>query len=183
MANVSRGDCGVPSAVRPRIAAAAWRELALRQRALVACSLFCVAPASLAQTAPGDVVVIDPITVTATRRAERAFDVPASVDTIDGATIHDGQPQVNLSETLVRDSGRVRGESPELRAGPADQLARLRRARRVRRARRAALPGRHPGRRCPTGRARPAASACCPRSASKCCAGRFRRSTATRRAA
>jgi iron complex outermembrane receptor protein len=105
MANVSRGDCSVPSAVRPRIAAAAWRELALRQRALVACSLFCVAPASLAQTAPGDVVVIDPITVTATRRAERAFDVPASVDTIDGATIHNGQPQVNLSETLVRIPG------------------------------------------------------------------------------
>src|SRR6478736_7822427 len=105
MAKLPRCDCGVPSAVRPRIAALPWRELALRQRALVACSLFCVAPASLAQTAPGDVVVIDPITVTATRRAERAFDVPASVDTIDGATIHNGQPQVNLSETLVRIAG------------------------------------------------------------------------------
>ena len=61
------------------------------------------------------------------------------------STIHNGQPQVNLSETLVADSGRVRGKSAELRAGPADQLARIRRARRVRRARRAAVPGRHPG--------------------------------------
>ncbi len=58
-----------------------------------------------AQTLPGGVAVIDPITVTATRRAERAFDVPASVDTIDGDTLHDGQPQVNLSETLSRIPG------------------------------------------------------------------------------
>jgi iron complex outermembrane recepter protein len=60
---------------------------------------------TVAQGVPGDVVVIDPITVTATRRAERAFDVPASVDTIDASTIHDGQPQVNLSETLSRIPG------------------------------------------------------------------------------
>ena len=59
----------------------------------------------LAQRAPGDVAVIDPITVTATRRAERAFDVPASVDTIDGATLRNGQPQINLSETLPRIPG------------------------------------------------------------------------------
>jgi iron complex outermembrane receptor protein len=60
---------------------------------------------SLAQPVPADIPAIDPITVTATRRAERAFDVPASVDTIDAATIHDGQPQVNLSETLSRIPG------------------------------------------------------------------------------
>src|SRR5437763_781329 len=60
---------------------------------------------SIAQNAPGDVVVFDPITVTATRRAERAFDVPASVDTIEAAALHDGQPQVNLSETLFRIPG------------------------------------------------------------------------------
>jgi iron complex outermembrane receptor protein len=61
-------------------------------------------PAS-AQGVPGDVGVIDPITVTATRRAERAFDVPASVDMIDASALHDGQPQVNLSETLPRIPG------------------------------------------------------------------------------
>jgi iron complex outermembrane receptor protein len=63
------------------------------------------ASVAYAQAAPGAPLVIDPITVTATRRAERAFDVPASVDTIDAAVIHDGQPQVNLSETLPRIPG------------------------------------------------------------------------------
>ena len=75
--------------------------------ALVSVALLALAdaPASLAQALPNDLVVIDPITVTATRHVERAFDVPASVDTIDAATIHDGQPQVNLSETLSRIPG------------------------------------------------------------------------------
>ena len=58
-----------------------------------------------AQGVPEAVGVIDPITVTATRRAERAFDVPASVDTLEGAVLHDGQPQVNLSESLSRIPG------------------------------------------------------------------------------
>jgi iron complex outermembrane receptor protein len=48
---------------------------------------------------------LDPVTVTATRRAERSFDVPASVDVIDGAVIRDGQPAINLSEPLVRVPG------------------------------------------------------------------------------
>ena len=76
-----------------------------RWRLLAAIAALSLAPHSLAQTAPGDVVVIDPITVTATRRAERVFDVPASVDTIDASTLHNGQPQVNLSETLSRIPG------------------------------------------------------------------------------
>jgi iron complex outermembrane recepter protein len=63
------------------------------------------ATAANAQSTTGDVVVIDPITVTATRRAERAFDVPASIDTIDARTLHEGQPQINLSETLSRIPG------------------------------------------------------------------------------
>ncbi|MBA3505266.1 MAG: TonB-dependent receptor plug domain-containing protein, partial [Betaproteobacteria bacterium] len=62
------------------------------------------APA-LAQPTSTAEVTLDPVVVTATRRAERSFDVPASVDTIDGATIRDGQPQINLSETLVRVPG------------------------------------------------------------------------------
>jgi iron complex outermembrane receptor protein len=48
---------------------------------------------------------LDPIVVTATRHAERAFDVPASVDIIDGSVIRDGQPAVNLSESLARIPG------------------------------------------------------------------------------
>jgi iron complex outermembrane receptor protein len=47
----------------------------------------------------------DPIVVTATRDAQRAFDVPASVDVIDGAIIRGGQPAINLSESLVRVPG------------------------------------------------------------------------------
>jgi iron complex outermembrane receptor protein len=58
-----------------------------------------------AQAVADGIGVIDPITVTATRRAQRAFDVPASVDTLEGAVLHNGQPQVNLSESLVRIPG------------------------------------------------------------------------------
>ena len=55
--------------------------------------------------APPDPVTLDPVVVTATKRAERSFDVPASVDSIDGAIIRDGQPAINLSEPLVRVPG------------------------------------------------------------------------------
>src|SRR6476661_6023253 len=90
---------------RPSIHSAHQTAVSLRLRVLVALAALGLAPPTFAQSASGDVVVIDPITLTATRRAERAFDVPASVDTIDGATLHNGQPQVNLSETLVRIPG------------------------------------------------------------------------------
>src|SRR6478609_10072969 len=90
---------------RPSIHSAHQTAVSLRLRVLVALAALGLAPPTFAQSASGDVVVIDPITVTATRHAERAFDVPASVDTIDGATLHNGQPQVNLSETLPRIPG------------------------------------------------------------------------------
>jgi iron complex outermembrane receptor protein len=48
---------------------------------------------------------LDPIVVTATRTEARAFDVPVSIDVIDGSVIRDGQPGINLSETLVRVPG------------------------------------------------------------------------------
>jgi iron complex outermembrane receptor protein len=63
-----------------------------------------VATAALAQTEPVP-ATLDPVVVTATRRAERSFDVPASIDVIDGATIRDGQPAINISEPLVRVPG------------------------------------------------------------------------------
>jgi iron complex outermembrane receptor protein len=50
-------------------------------------------------------VPLEPITVTATRYEQRAFDVPASVDIITGDVIRDGQPAVNISETLPRVPG------------------------------------------------------------------------------
>jgi iron complex outermembrane receptor protein len=54
---------------------------------------------------PEQVAPLGEVVVTATRSAERAFDLPASVDVIDAATIHQGQPQINLSETLPRVPG------------------------------------------------------------------------------
>jgi iron complex outermembrane receptor protein len=74
-------------------------------RLLVAVLALGTMPLAFAQTTDNAPLVIDPITVTATRHEERAFDVPASVDTIDANTIHDGQPMVNLSETLSRIPG------------------------------------------------------------------------------
>ena len=50
-------------------------------------------------------MTLDPVVVTATRGLERLFDVPASADVIDGATIRDGQPAISLSESLVRVPG------------------------------------------------------------------------------
>jgi iron complex outermembrane receptor protein len=59
-----------------------------------------------AQTPPvAPEVTLDPIAVSATRGAERLFDVPASANVIDGATIRDGQPAISLSESLVRVPG------------------------------------------------------------------------------
>jgi iron complex outermembrane receptor protein len=49
--------------------------------------------------------VLDPVVVTATRSAQRSFDVPASIDVIEGETIRDGQPAINLSDPLVRVPG------------------------------------------------------------------------------
>ncbi len=59
-------------------------------------------PLALAQSEPA---TLAPVVVTPTRRSERSFDVPALVDSIDGAAIRDGQPAINLSESLVRVPG------------------------------------------------------------------------------
>jgi len=72
--------------------------------ALFIASLAAASAPSLAQsTAPP--TALDPVVVTATRSDARAFDVPASVDIIDGSVIRDGQPAINLSETLPRVPG------------------------------------------------------------------------------
>ena len=69
-------------------------------------ALFVLPPGPVgAQSPPATAVPYDPIVVTATRDAQRAFDVPASVDVIDGTIIRSGQPAINLSESLVRVPG------------------------------------------------------------------------------
>jgi iron complex outermembrane recepter protein len=65
--------------------------------ALVLAALLAAAGAR-AQTAPQ---VLAPVTVTATRTQASPFDVPASVDVIDGERVHAaGRPEVNLSESV-----------------------------------------------------------------------------------
>ncbi|HVY65071.1 MAG TPA: TonB-dependent receptor, partial [Gammaproteobacteria bacterium] len=54
-----------------------------------------------------DVSLRDTIVVTATRVEQSSFDVPVSIEAFDKNTIQDGQPQVNLSETVGRSPGVV----------------------------------------------------------------------------
>ena len=62
------------------------------------CAAGCIAVIPVA--AQQEPVRADPVVVTATRVARPSADVPASIDAIDGARLHDSQLQVNLSETL-----------------------------------------------------------------------------------
>ena len=63
---------------------------------------------AVAQGATAQVVrTIDPIVVTATRVAERAFDLPVAIDSINAAQIQQDQLQINLSESLSRVPGIV----------------------------------------------------------------------------
>src|SRR5579863_10312637 len=57
---------------------------------------------ALAADAPDDDTAseLDSVVVTATRIVQESVTVPAAVDRIDSAEIHDGQSQVNLSEAL-----------------------------------------------------------------------------------
>src|SRR5689334_11918985 len=67
-------------------------------------AVYAAAAVAHAQSEPA-ATQLDPVTVTATKRAGRAFDVPASVDVIDGSIIREGQPAINISEPLVRVPG------------------------------------------------------------------------------
>lgn len=62
---------------------------------IVAAVLALTPAASLSQVVRGD-----PVTVTATRTEADPFDVPASIDRVDGEDIRAGRLQVNLSESL-----------------------------------------------------------------------------------
>ena len=76
------------------------------------CSLLCgvaVAPlGALAQSGADTATAaraiqlaqLAPVVVTATRIDARAFDVPASIDRIDGDALRDARAQVNISESL-----------------------------------------------------------------------------------
>lgn len=61
-----------------------------------------IAPLHAQQAPPAQ---LDPIVVTATRNAERAFDLPVAIDTVGVDQIQRGQLQINLSESLARVPG------------------------------------------------------------------------------
>ena len=87
----------------PMLTCTAWdRYGALRADVAVARRRHGCARAQTPPPAPDNARSRD---VTATRGMERLFDVPASADVIDGRRIRDGQPAINLSESLVRVPG------------------------------------------------------------------------------
>jgi len=88
----------------PRERQAAGLAHVLRSRRCVTAAALATLVAG-ASAAADDVVELDPVVVTATRQAQRSFDLPASIDTIGRTAIEQGQPMINLSETLVRVPG------------------------------------------------------------------------------
>jgi iron complex outermembrane receptor protein len=62
---------------------------------------------------------LSPLVVTATRVEQNSFDLPVSIDVVDGETLREGQLRVNLSETAQRVPGIVVNN----RNNPAQDLA------------------------------------------------------------
>lgn len=52
-----------------------------------------------------DAQVVSPIVVTATRAAQKSFDLPVAIDVVSKENIQDGQAQMTLSESLIRVPG------------------------------------------------------------------------------
>ncbi|HSI57779.1 MAG TPA: TonB-dependent receptor, partial [Ideonella sp.] len=79
--------------------------------ATAACGLLASGGAQAQAAAPPEPAASAPrterVVVIGTRSAERPFDVAASVDVVDGATVREQQVRVNLSETLSRVPGLV----------------------------------------------------------------------------
>lgn len=89
---------------------------ALGRGTLVLAAAWGAAPAASADVVSDE--VLSPVIVTATRVAERSFDMPVAVDRVDAPLIHDGQLQVNLSESLLS----VPGASVQSRQNYAQDL-------------------------------------------------------------
>ena len=81
------------------------REHAGWRRAGSALACLCVAAASPLQAQQQEATRLDPVVVTATRSAGRAFDLPVAIDTVTREQIQNGQLEVNLSESLARVPG------------------------------------------------------------------------------
>ena len=55
--------------------------------------------------APINAQTLSDVVISASRAEQRSFDIPASIQSIDRATIENAGPQVNLSESLNRVPG------------------------------------------------------------------------------
>ncbi len=81
-----------------------WRSAASLRSIVIAAEIACgwSSPLLAEEIAP---TPLDPVVVTATRTAERAFDLPLAIDTVGVDQIQRGQLQINLSESLQRVPG------------------------------------------------------------------------------
>jgi iron complex outermembrane recepter protein len=78
---------------------------AFRHAGLVVAAGVAVGHVSALHAQEGVPALLDPVVVSATRNAERAFDLPVAIDTVTRDVIQNGQLQVNLSESLARVPG------------------------------------------------------------------------------
>lgn len=84
---------------------------ALPVRPIFLAILMIGSPASMTGAQAQDGIVnVAPVVVTPTRVEQSSFDLPVSIDAFDKKAIQSGQPQVNLSETLVKAPGVVANE-------------------------------------------------------------------------
>ena len=90
--------------------------MTLRARLAVPLLWACCETALAAVT--GDAPELSPVVVTATRIAQSSAEIPASIDFVDSDTLHRGQLQENLSESLVT----VPGVSAQSRQNYAQDL-------------------------------------------------------------
>jgi iron complex outermembrane receptor protein len=61
----------------------------------------------MAEEVSSERIITAPVVVTATRVEQNSFDLPVSIDVVDGETLQDSQQQVNLSEVAARIPGVV----------------------------------------------------------------------------
>ncbi|MCK7493824.1 MAG: hypothetical protein MZW92_22800 [Comamonadaceae bacterium] len=118
----------MPGFARPP--AAPCRAAALATACLAAAPLAAQQPTDQPQEPAAEVIV-----VTGSIAERRLLDAPYAIGVVGRDALRQAGPMVNLSRGDGAGAGH-RGRQPrQLRAGPADQLARLRRPRRLRRAR------------------------------------------------
>ncbi len=160
----------------------AHRPLCVVCTALAAAVWLPAVHAQSATTAAADGPTLGEVTVSTPRGAAPPFEVPASVDRVDGEQLRDGKLQVNLSESLLA----VPGLQVQNRQNYAQDLQLSIRGFGARSTFGCAACGcmstaSRP--RCRTARARRRTSTSARPTASRCCAGRSRRCTATHPAA